>query len=38
MAGWVCNKCTTLYTVGAPQCPHCGTKAHTEQGEKKKGE
>ncbi len=33
--GWVCNKCTTLYTVGAPQCPNCGTKAHHDQGTKK---
>jgi RNA polymerase subunit RPABC4/transcription elongation factor Spt4 len=36
MALWVCTKCTTKYAVGAPQCPNCGTKAHYEDGEKKK--
>ena len=38
MAGWVCNKCTTLYTADAPQCPNCGHKVHHEQGEKPKKE
>jgi hypothetical protein len=22
----VCVDCTTVYSVGAPQCPHCGVK------------
>lgn len=33
MAGWVCADCTTVYTVGAPRCPHCQSTAYAEQGE-----
>ena len=32
MALWICTKCTTRYSVGAPQCPQCGTKNHYEDG------
>jgi hypothetical protein len=34
MALLVCLKCTTRYSVGAPQCPHCGSKKSVEQGSK----
>lgn len=34
MALIICLKCTTAYTVGAPGCPHCGSKKHVEQGAK----
>jgi RNA polymerase subunit RPABC4/transcription elongation factor Spt4 len=33
MAAWVCVECTTVYSVGAPRCPHCGSAEHVEQGE-----
>ena len=36
MALWICDKCTTKYSVGAPQCPQCGGKNHHEEGTKKK--
>ncbi len=36
MALWVCEKCTTKYSVGAPQCPQCGGKAYHEDGQKAK--
>ncbi len=32
MALWRCLKCYTLYSVDAPQCPHCGSKQHHEEG------
>jgi hypothetical protein len=32
MAGWVCAECLTLYSVGAPRCPHCGTTEWYEEG------
>lgn len=32
MAGWVCAECLTLYSVGAPRCPHCGTTEYHEEG------
>ena len=25
MATWGCLDCTTVYAVGAPRCPHCGS-------------
>lgn len=25
MALWECAECTTKYSVGAPECPHCGS-------------
>ena len=34
MALWVCEKCTTKYSVGAPQCPQCGGKTYHEDGAK----
>ena len=33
MTLWVCTDCTTVYTVGAPCCPHCRSTEHVEQGE-----
>lgn len=32
MALWVCDDCTTAYSVGAPACPACGSKDWSEQG------
>ncbi|NUP18439.1 MAG: hypothetical protein HOZ81_20610 [Streptomyces sp.] len=32
MASWVCAGCTTVYTVGAPHCPHCGSFDYYEDG------
>lgn len=32
MAAWVCVGCTTVYAVGAPRCPHCGSSEYVEQG------
>lgn len=29
---WICNDCTTAYSVDAPRCPHCGATDHREQG------
>jgi hypothetical protein len=29
---WICDDCTTPYSVGAPACPHCGATNYTEQG------
>jgi len=28
---WICDGCTTAYSVGAPACPHCGSTAYTEE-------
>ena len=36
MAAVVCESCTTIYTVGAPQCPNCGSKESHPEGEKAK--
>lgn len=33
MAAWVCDGCTTVYSVDAPRCPHCGSTNHHEQGQ-----
>lgn len=33
MAGWVCAECLTLYSVGAPRCPHCGNTEWYEEGQ-----
>lgn len=30
MAAWGCLDCTTVYSVGAPRCPHCGSTNYTE--------
>src|SRR5579859_2116003 len=30
MAAWVCGGCGSAYSVGAPQCPHCGRTDYTE--------
>ena len=32
MATWVCVGCTTVFSVGAPRCPHCGGTDHVEEG------
>lgn len=34
MAAWVCKPCHTVYSVGAPGCPQCGSKKWVEQGAK----
>lgn len=34
MALLVCEKCTTLYSVGADKCPQCGSKQRHEDGER----
>ncbi|MFF7949135.1 hypothetical protein [Streptomyces griseorubiginosus] len=31
MAGLTCADCTTVYAVGATQCPQCGSTEHTDQ-------
>lgn len=31
---WICRACTTAFSVGAPKCPHCGSKKWCEQGSK----
>ena len=36
MAALVCDDCTTVYSVGALKCPHCGSKESHQQGEKAK--
>ncbi len=28
---WICNVCTTAYSVGAPACPHCGGDDHVDE-------
>ena len=33
MALWVCDECTTLFAVGAPRCPQCGSEVHHEMSE-----
>lgn len=32
MALWVCSRCTTRFSVGAPACPHCRSTEHYEEG------
>lgn len=27
---WICQSCTTAYSVGAPRCPHCGCEEYEE--------
>jgi len=29
---WVCQACTTAYSVGAPACPQCGADDHVDEG------
>lgn len=29
---WICNDCTTAYSVDAPRCPHCGSTDYVEEG------
>jgi hypothetical protein len=29
---WVCLACTTVYSVGAAECPHCGCTEYVEEG------
>lgn len=29
---WVCSECTTKYSVGARQCPQCGSTESHEDG------
>lgn len=33
MAVWVCRDCTAAYSVGAPQCPQCGSTDRIEEEE-----
>lgn len=30
---WICNGCTTLYSVDASACPHCGSVERREYGD-----
>jgi hypothetical protein len=32
MASWRCMGCRTVYAVGIPSCPHCGTADYEEDG------
>jgi len=29
---WICQSCTTAYSVGAPACPQCGSTEYAEEG------
>lgn len=29
---WICQRCTTAYSVGAPACPQCGSADYAEEG------
>ena len=29
---WICQACTTAYSVGAPGCPQCGADDHADEG------
>lgn len=29
---WICDACTSRYSVGAPRCPECGATAHHDDG------
>jgi ribosomal protein L40E len=33
MAVWICRDCTAAYSVGAPQCPQCGSTDRIEEEE-----
>ncbi|MEE4546466.1 hypothetical protein V2S66_31440 [Streptomyces sp. V4-01] len=33
MAAWICRDCTATYSVGAPQCPQCGSTDRIEEEE-----
>jgi hypothetical protein len=30
---WICEDCTTAYSVGALSCPNCGSLRHHDQGD-----
>lgn len=30
---WICFDCSTIYSVGAPACPHCGSIDYVEEGD-----
>lgn len=32
MASWACQGCRTVYAVGIPACPHCGSADYEEDG------
>ena len=32
MASWACSKCRTVYAVGIPACPQCGSTDYTDEG------
>ena len=32
MASWACQGCRTVYAVGIPACPHCGSADYKEDG------
>jgi hypothetical protein len=29
---WICQGCTSAYSVGAPACPQCGSAEYLEEG------
>lgn len=29
---WICNPCTSAYSVDAPRCPECGADDHIDEG------
>lgn len=29
---WICNICTAAYSVGADECPQCGSGDHRDEG------
>lgn len=29
---WICKDCTTKYSVGAKNCPQCGSTEHRDEG------
>ncbi len=35
MAVWTCTKCTTAYSVDAPECPQCGADKPAEKAKPK---
>jgi len=34
---WICQACTTAYSVDAPRCPQCGSTDYREQGAPEEG-
>lgn len=34
---WICQSCTTAYSVDAPACPQCGSVDYLEQGAAEEG-